>query len=168
MKVSNPKLIQDVQNLRILNGSKTSLYTENEDGTKTNNLAKTYEEQFMEDYSDLFKVQSVSEILNQVKTADVIDAETKANKYEDEMNAIEADIAKIDKDIDKELTGSGATGSRARLEKASRREALTDELIRVNKLYTTQANRANQIMTQNASALQTQMTQEQNRNSAIA
>ena len=122
----------------------------------------------MEDYSDLFKVQSVSEILNQVKTADVIDAETKANKYEDEMNAIEADIAKIDKDIDKELTGSGATGSRARLEKASRREALTDELIRVNKLYTTQANRANQIMTQNASALQTQMTQEQNRNSAIA
>jgi hypothetical protein len=57
----------------------------------------------MEDYADLFKVQTVEEIINQVKTQDVIDAETKANQYEDEMNAIEADIAKIDKDIETEI-----------------------------------------------------------------
>jgi hypothetical protein len=63
----------------------------------------------MEDYSDLFKVQSVQEILSQVKTADVIEAESKANQYEDEMNTIEAEIAQIDKDVDKELAGTGAT-----------------------------------------------------------
>lgn len=92
-----------MQNLRIVNGSRTNLYTVNPDGTKTNNLQKTYEEQFMEDFSDLFKVQSVADIIAQVKTADVIEAETKANKYEDEMNALEADIAKIDKDVEAEL-----------------------------------------------------------------
>ncbi len=101
--MQNPKLAQDVQNLRIVNGSRTNLYTENPDGTKTNNLQKTYEEQFMEDFSDLFKVSSVADIINQVKTQDVLDAEAKANKYEDEMNALEADIAKIDKDVEAEL-----------------------------------------------------------------
>ena len=54
LKAMNPKLIQDTENLRIVNGSKNNLFTyvNNPDGTttKTNNLENT----FAQDYIDNF------------------------------------------------------------------------------------------------------------------
>ena len=57
----------------------------------------------------------------------------------------------IEKDVEKELSGSGATGSRARLEKIARKEALQSEYNSVLKSYTTYANKANNLITQNTS-----------------
>jgi len=58
----------------------------------------------MEDYAHLFDVQTPEEIMAIVKTQEVKDAESKATAYEDQMTQLETDIAKIDKDVDNELS----------------------------------------------------------------
>lgn len=67
----------------------------------------------------------------------------------------------IEKDVEKELSGSGATGSRARLEKIARKEALQSEYNSVLKSYTTYANKANNLITQNTSAYEKAYNQKQ-------
>lgn len=54
VKAMNPKLIQDVENLRIVNGSKQNIftYTNNPDGSsvKVNNLSNTFKEEYMDNF----------------------------------------------------------------------------------------------------------------------
>lgn len=184
LKTMNPKLMEDLKNLRIVNGEKTNIWTykNNPDGTpvkdenwnpvKTNNLEKQFSSDYLDDYGDflreIYKVDSPETINSKIRTQAVVDAEAKATEYETELNAIEKDINAIEKDVDKELSGSGATGSRARLEKIARKEALQSEYNSVLKSYTMYANKANDLIKNNTENYKTSKEQENKLTSALA
>jgi len=172
----NPKLVQDATNLRNVNGNKTNIWTykNNPDGTqvKENNLEKQFSQDYLDDYGDflreIYKVDSPETINSKIRTQAVVDAETRATEYETELNAIEKDINAIEKDVDKELSGSGATGSRARLEKIARKEALQSEYNSVLKSYTMYANKANDLIKNNTENYKSSKEQENKLTSALA
>ena len=95
-------------------------------------------------------------------------AQDKATEIELELNAIEKDINSIEADIDKEMTGTGATGSRARLEKAIRAEKLQNLYNSTLKSYETYANKANNLINQNTATYQEAYKQNQALQSALA
>lgn len=183
VKAMNPKLIQDTENLRIVNGKKQNVFTyiNNPDGTpvkdangnpvKQNNLEKTFAEEYMDNFGDtiknLFKVQTPDEIRAMIYTDDVKKAQDKASEIELTMNELEKQMDNVDDDVDKELAGSGATGSRIALEKASRKDKLGKEYNSQLKNYTTYANKANNLITQNTTVYTTQQAQKQAQNAAM-
>ena len=180
----NPKLVQDATNLRNVNGNKTNIFTtvNNPDGTpvkdengnpvKVNNLDKQATSDYLDDYGDflreIYKVDSPETIANTINTQAVKDAQEKANSYETELNAIDKDIDAIEKDVEKELSGSGATGSRARIEKIARKEALQTEYNSVLKSYTMYYNKANDLIKTNTEAYKTSQEQRNKLNTALA
>ena len=103
----NPKIVQDAENLRIVNGQSTNIwtYTNNPDGTKvkTNNLENTFAEDYMDNFGttikDMFKVYTTEEINNIIRTPEVKEAEDKAFEYEKKIDDIDLLIEKSDKDI---------------------------------------------------------------------
>ncbi len=108
LKAMNPKLVQDTENLRIVNGSKQNVFTyiNNPDGTpvKVNNLENTFANDYLDDYGTFLKSiytpQTQEEVKNAIYTQDVRDAQDKATSIEDELNAIEKDINSIKKDVE--------------------------------------------------------------------
>ncbi len=157
LKAMNPKLVQDTENLRIVNGSKQNVFTyvNNPDGTtsKTNNLENTFAQDYIDNFGDeikkLYAVQTPEQIRAIINTPDVIAAQDKATQIELSMNELEKQIENIDNDVEAEMKWSGATGSRIALEKASRKEKLEKEYNSQLKNYTTYANKANNLITQN-------------------
>lgn len=111
MKLLNPKLVKDVENLRVVNGSKPNIFTysNNPDGTlvKTNNLEKQFAEDYLGDYGEflksLFTVQSPEQIRSAIYTPDVQQAQEKATEIELRMNEIEKNMDSVDDDVDKEM-----------------------------------------------------------------
>lgn len=111
VKAMNPKLIQDTENLRIVNGKKQNVFTyiNNPDGTSTkvNNLEKTFAEEYMDNFGDvikkMFTVQTPEEIRAIIYTDDVKQAQDKATEIELTMNELEKQIDAVDKDVEKEL-----------------------------------------------------------------
>lgn len=176
LSAMNPKLVQDATNLRNVNGNKTNIWTyvNNPDGTrvKENSLENQFTNDYLDDYGAFLKSvytpQTQAEVTAAIYTQDVKDAQNKATSYETELNSIEKDMDTIEKDVEKELTWTGATGSRSRLEKMARKEALQTEYNSVLKSYTTYANKANNLITQNTSAYEKAYTQKQALNTALA
>jgi len=180
----NPKLVQDATNLRNVNGNKTNIFTtvNNPDGTpvkdangntvKQNNLVNQFTSDYLDDYGTFLKSiytpQTQAEVTSAIYTPEVQQAQGKATSYETEMNAIEKDIDAIEKDVEKELSGSGATGTRVRLEKIAAKEALQNEYNSVLKSYTTYANKANNLITQNTASYEKAYAQKQALNTALA
>lgn len=90
LKAMNPKLVQDTENLRIVNGSKQNVFTyvNNPDGTttKTNNLEKTFAEDYMDNFKEaiqqMFTVQTPEQIRAIIRTPDAAQAEDKAFELE--------------------------------------------------------------------------------------
>lgn len=159
LKAMNPKLVQDTENLRKVNGGKTNIfsYVNNPDGTKVkvNNLENTFAQDYIENFGDIIKqmytVQTPEQIRAIINTPDIIAAQDKATQIELWMNELEKQIENVDKDVEAELKWSGATGSRIALEKSSRKEKLQNEYNSQLKNYTTYANKANNLITQNTS-----------------
>lgn len=176
LKLLNPKLVKDVENLRVVNGSKPNIftYTNNPDGTpvKTNNLEKKFAEDYLGDYGEflksLFTVQTPEQIRAIIYTPDVQQAQEKATEIELRMNEIEKNMDAVDDDVDKEMAWSGATASRIALEKASRKEKFQNQYNAELKNYTTYANKANNLITQNTAAYQSSQTQRTAMNNALA
>ena len=175
VKAMNPKLIQDTENLRIVNGKKQNVFTyiNNPDGTSTkvSNIEKTFAEDYMDNFGEviknMYKVQTPEEIRAIIYTDDVKQAQDKASEIELTMNKLEKQMDNVDDDVDKELAGSGATGSRIALEKASRKDKLGKEYNSQLKNYTTYANKANNLITQNTTVYTTQQQQKQAQNAAM-
>jgi hypothetical protein len=175
LKAMNPKLVQDTENLRTVNGTKQNVftYTNNPDGTTTkvnhleNSFANDFQDNFGEIIKQMYQVQTPEQIRAIIRTPDVVQAEEKASAIELTMNELEKQIANIDSDVDKELAGSGATGSRISLEKASRHDKLEKEYNSQLKNYTTYANKANNLITQNTTLYTTQQQQKQQQNAAM-
>ncbi len=175
LKAINPKLVQDAMNLRKVNGDKTNIwtYTNNPDGSqvKTNNLENTFASDFNDNFGDfiksMYKIQTPEEIRAIIYTPDVKASEDKARSIELDINKIDDSLAQIDRDVEKELAGSGATVSRIAMEKASRRDVLNNQRASLERTYTTYANKANNLITQNTTVFQTQQTQKQAQNAAM-
>lgn len=164
----NPKLVQDAVNLRKVNGNKTFLYINNPDGTKTNALEKNFADEYEEDYPDIvelikstFNTPSYEEMMSKINTPEVKAAQNKASAIETEMNDIQTAMEAVDKDVDKEMAGSGATGSRIALEKSARKEALQKQYDSKLRDYTTQYNKATNLINTNTEMFK--YTQEQNK-----
>lgn len=171
LKAINPKLVQDAKNLRKVNGDTTNIWTTNTDGTRVNNLerniADDYTDNFGEFIKSMYKVYTPAEITAIIRTPDVVAAEDKALSIEKSINELDKQIANIDSDIDTEQKWGGATGSRIALEKASRRENLNKDRDSLVREYTTYANRASNLITQNTTSFQTQQQQQQAQNAAM-
>ena len=171
LKAINPKLVQDATNLRKVNGDTTNIWTTNADGTKVNNLEKNiaddYTDNFGEFIKSMYKVYTPAEITAIIRTPDVVAAEDKALSIEKDINELDKQIDNIDSDIDIEQKWGGATGSRIALEKASRREKLSRDRDSLVREYTTYANRASNLITQNTTSFQTQQQQQQAQNAAM-
>jgi hypothetical protein len=175
LKAMNPKLVQDATNLRKVNGGTSNIftYTNNPDGstTKVNNLEKTFADDFNDNFGEfiksMYKVQTPEEIRAIIYTPDVKDAEDKAKSIELDINKIDDALDQVDKDVEAELAWTGATGSRIALEKASRKDKLNTQRASLERNYTTYANKANNLITQNTSVYQTQQTQKQAQNAAM-
>jgi hypothetical protein len=171
LKAINPKLVQDATNLRKVNGDKTNIWTNNPDGTKVNNLENTFASDFNDNFGEfiksMYQIQTPEEIRAIIYTPDVKASEDKAKSIELDINKIDDSLAQVDRDVDKELAGSGATGSRIAMEKASRRDTLNDQRASLERNYTTYANKANNLITQNTTVFQTQQTQKQAQNAAM-
>jgi hypothetical protein len=175
LKAMNPKLVQDTENLRTVNGTKQNVFTyvNNPDGTKTkvNHLENSFSNDFQDNFGEIIKqmyqVQTPEQIRAIIRTPDVVQAEEKASAIELTMNELEKQIANIDTDVEKELSGSGATGSRIALEKASRHDKLEKEYNSQLKNYTSYANKANNLITQNTTLYTTQQQQKQAQNAAM-
>ncbi len=179
IKMLNPKLVKDVQNLNTVNGTKSNIFTyvNNPDGTKTkeNNLVKTFVSDYEDNYWDIVKVlqgiygqDTAEEARAKIYTPDVKSAEDKATQIELEMNALSDTMAWVDKDVEKELAGTGATWSRIALEKQYRNEQLTNKYNSLQKNYTTYANKANNLITQNTDLYKTEQAQKAQLNNALA
>ena len=113
----NPKLVKDVQNLNTVNGTKSNIFTyvNNPDGTKTkeNNLVKTFVSDYNDNYSDIVKIltdiynpDTAEEARNKIHTPEVRQAEDRATEYELKMIAKLDEMAMIDKDVEKEFSGT--------------------------------------------------------------
>ena len=179
IKMLNPKLVKDVQNLNTVNGTKSNIFTyvNNPDGTKTkeNNLVKTFVSDYEDNYWDIVKVlqgiygqDTAEEARAKIYTPDVKSAEDKATQIELEMNALSDTMAWVDKDVEKELAGTGATWSRIALEKQYRNEQLTNKYNSLQKNYTTYANKANNLITQNTDLYKSEQAQKAQLNKALA
>lgn len=142
-----------------MNGVKTEIVKTNQDGTKSNSLETNASEDFMSIYGDLFKVQSLEEIRNQLATPDFLAGKAKADATLSQIDEIDNAIDSIDSDVDAELKGSGATASRIRLEKSARTTKINSERTALERKYTTQFNSYNAILTNNASAVAQQNAQ---------
>lgn len=171
LKAINPKLVQDATNLRKVNGDTTNIWTTNPDGTKVNNLEKSiaddYTDNFGEFIKTMYKVYTPAEITAIIRTPDVVSAEDKAFAIEKNINEIDKQIANIDSEVDTEFKWSGATGSRLAMEKAARRDVLNKDRDSQVREYTTYANRASNLITQNTTSFQTQQQQQQAQNAAM-
>ena len=171
LKAINPKLVQDATNLRKVNGDTTNIWTTNTDGTKVNNLEKSiaddYTDNFGEFIKSMYKVYTPAEITAIIRTPDVVSAEDKAFAIEKSINELDKQIANIDSEVDTEFKWSGATGSRLAMEKASRRDVLNKDRDSQVREYTTYANRASNLITQNTTSFQTQQQQQQAQNAAM-
>ncbi len=175
LKAMNPKLVQDTENLRIVNGKKQNIftYTNNPDGTpvKVNNLENTFAQDYIDNFGEeikkLYAVQTPEQIRAIINTPDVIAAQDKATQIELSMNEIEKQMDNVDADVDAEMKWSGATGSRIALEKASRKDKLGKEYNSQLKNYTTYANKANNLITQNTTLYTTSQAQKLAQNNAM-
>ena len=171
LKAINPKLVQDATNLRKVNGDTTNIWTTNPDGTKVNNLEKSiaddYTDNFGEFIKSMYKVYTPAEITAIIRTPDVVAAEDKAFAIEKSINELDKQMANIDSEVDTEFKWSGATGSRLAMEKASRRDVLNKDRDSQVREYTTYANRASNLITQNTTSFQTQQQQQQAQNAAM-
>ena len=172
IKSMNPKLVQDTNNLRIVNGSKVSLYSNDAQGNRVNNVEQSFTEDYLWDFwtflKDLFKVKTVDEINAVIRTDEVKDAEAKADEYERELNAIEEWGLEIEKRVRSELEWSGASAERIRLEVAIAQEENDKKYNSVLKKYTQYANKANNLMTQNTTVYQESMKQQSAQQQALA
>ena len=172
IKSMKPKLVQDTNNLRIVNGSKVSLYSNDAQGNKVNNVEQSFTEDYLWDFwtflKDLFKVKTVDEINAVIRTDEVKDAEAKADEYERELNAIEEWGLEIEKRVRKELEWTGASAERIRLEVAIAQEENDKKYNSVLKKYTQYANKANNLMTQNTTVYQESQKQLQAQQQALA
>ena len=171
LKAINPKLVQDATNLRKVNGDTTNIWTNNPDGTKVNNLEKSiaddYTDNFGEFIKTMYKVYTPAEITAIIRTPDVVAAEDKAFAIEKSINELDKQMANIDSEVDTEFKWSGATGSRLAMEKAARRDVLNKDRDSQVREYTTYANRASNLITQNTTSFQTQQQQQQAQNAAM-
>lgn len=104
LKVMNPKLAKDGLNLFKVNGGKTNIFTKNEDGTITNNLEANATKTWEQTFKDLFKVQTLEEIRNEVQTEDFKVAQAQANEYAMQLNELQDALDAIDSDVDKEFS----------------------------------------------------------------
>ncbi len=175
LKAMNPKLVQDTENLRIVNGSKQNVFTyvNNPDGTttKTNNLEKTFAEDYMDNFKEaiqqMFTVQTPEQIRAIIRTPDAAQAEDKAFELEWKIDEIDKLIEESDKAVEESLKWSGASGQRIQLEKQSQKEKLEKEKRSIEKDYTRYANKANNIITQNTSLYLNSQQQKQAQNTAM-
>lgn len=171
LKAINPKLVQDATNLRKVNGDTTNIWTTNPDGTKVNNLEKSiaddYTDNFGEFIKTMYKVYTPAEITAIIRTPDVVAAEDKAFAIQKSINEIDKQMENIDSEVDTEFKWSGATGSRLAMEKAARRDVLNKDRDSQVREYTTYANRASNLITQNTTSFQTQQQQQQAQNAAM-
>jgi hypothetical protein len=103
MEMLNPKLAQDVINLRNVNNSQSNIFTKNPDGTTTNNLESQTAQDWMTQFSNLFKVSTLDEIKNAVRTEDVIVKEGEMKVVEEKMNKLTDAMEAISSDVDKEM-----------------------------------------------------------------
>jgi len=111
LKAMNPKLVQDTENLRIVNGSKQNVFTyiNNPDGTpvKVNNLENTFAQDYIDNFGDTIKqmyaVQTPEEIRAIINTPDVVAAQDKATEIELTMNELEKQIDQVDTDVENEM-----------------------------------------------------------------
>lgn len=178
LKMLNPWLVQSVKWLNIVNGVKPEIFTyvNNPDGTKVkqNNLVNSFVSDYEDNYGDIVKIlrdiyspqgQSARDA---IYTPEVRAAEDKATSIELEMNRLSDTIDWIDKDIEKEYAWTGATGSRVALEKQYRREQLGNQYNSLLKNYTTYANKANNLITQNTDLYKTEQERQGKLQSALA
>ena len=163
IKSLNPKLIQDTNNLRIVNGSKISLYSTDASGNRVNNVEQSFTEDYLGNFGtflkSLFTVQTPEQINAAIKTQDVRDAEAKATEYESQLIAIENDMDIIEQTARKELEWTGASADRIRLEIGIRKDQKEKEYNAILRKYTQYANKANNLITQNTTVYQEQMKQ---------
>lgn len=175
VKAMNPKLIQDTENLRIVNGSKQNIfsYVNNPDGTKVkvNNLEKTFAEDYMDNFWDaikqLFAVQTPEQIRAIIRTPDAAQAEDKAFELEWKIDEIDKLIEESDKKVEESLAWSGASGQRIQLEKSAQREKLEKDKRSIEKEYNRYANKANNIITQNTTLYLNSQAQKEKQATAL-
>lgn len=178
LKLLNPKLVQDAVNLRKVNGNKTNIFTyvNNPDGTpvKVNNLEKQFQDQYEEDHSDIiellksvYNTPTYAEMQAQINTPEVKAIQEKATAIEMELNKIDDDMANIDKSVEAELSWSWASGDRIRMEKIARKEALQKEKDSKLREYTTQYNKATNLINQNTEMFKYAQEQKKNLQTAI-
>lgn len=178
LKMLNPWLVQSVKWLNIVNGVNPEIFTyvNNPDGTKVkqNNLVNSFVSDYEDNYGDIVKIlrdiyspqgQSARDA---IYTPEVRAAEDKATSIELEMNRLSDTIDWIDKDIEKEYAWTGATGSRVALEKQYRQEHLKTQYNSLLKNYTTYANKANNLITQNSDIYKSAQAQKTALQSALA
>ena len=160
LKVMNPELVRSTKALNTANGIKHEIFTyiNNPDGTKVkqNNLEQSFVSDYNDNYSDIVKIltdiykpDTAAEARAKIYTPEVRQAEEKATAIELEMNKISDIKDWIEKDLEKEYAWTWATGSRIALEKQYRNEQLTNQYNSLLKNYTTYANKANNLITQN-------------------
>lgn len=113
----NPKLIQDTINLNHVNGVKPEIFTyvNNPDGTrtKTNKLEENFANDYNDNYGDIVKIltdiynpDTAQEARDKIYTPEVKQAEDRATEYELKMIAKLDEMAMIDKDVEKEFSGT--------------------------------------------------------------
>lgn len=179
LKTMNPWLVQSVKGLNAVNGVNPTIFTtiNNPDGTKVkkNNLVDSFVSDYEDNYGDIVQLlrdiynpDTAEEARNAIYTPEVKQAEEKATAIELQMNALDDTISKIDKDIDKEYEGTWATGSRVALEKQFRKETLTNQYNSLLKNYTTYANKANNLISQNTDLYKSAQERQGKLNEAIA
>ena len=179
MKTMNPKLAQDVKALRIVNNNKPNIFTyvNNPDWTpvKVNNLEKQFVEQYSEDHPDIveqlkkiYATPSYDEMISKINTPEVKSIQDKASSIEWELNTLKTAMESVSKDVETELAWSGATGSRIALEKASRWEDLQKQYDAKLRDYTTQYNKANDLINRNTEIYKYSQEQNKAMQSALA
>lgn len=179
LKTMNPKLAQDVKALRIVNNNKPNIFTyvNNPDWTpvKVNNLEKQFTEQYNEDHPDIveqlkkiYATPSYDEMISKINTPEVMAIQDKASSIEWELNTLKTAMESVSKDVETELAWTGATGSRIALEKASRWEALQKQYDAKLRDYTTQYNKANDLINRNTEIYKYSQEQSKAMQSALA
>lgn len=175
----NPELVRSTKALNTANGIKPEIFTyiNNPDGTKVkqNNLEQSFVSDYNDNYGDIVKIltdiynpDTAQEARDKIYTPEVRQAEDRATEYELKMIAKLDEMAMIDKDVEKEMAGTGATGSRIALEKSYRNEQLQNQYNSLQKTYTAFANKANNLITQNTDLYDKERQNKQALNTALA
>lgn len=133
---ANPQLVQQLSQLMLVNGVRPKIIERNKDGSYNSTLELKSSEKMLEKFGKYLEWANMETILSQLATDDFKKYQEKKISIFDQIASLEADMEKIDNDVESDMAGYSVSWSRKQLERELRKRKMSEELGRKTRLAT--------------------------------